>query len=96
MSDPAIQATYESEVAESIYRSCHPGWRGFIPRSIELKYQRMAQAAIAQTLKPVRELHQPVLRTDYTDERWVECTSCCGEWPCDTAKLIYSTEELES
>lgn len=33
-------------VAEAIYRSCHTEWRGFIPRSIELKYLRMADAAV--------------------------------------------------
>ena len=33
-------------VAEAIYKSCHSEWRGFIPHSIELKYRRMAEAAI--------------------------------------------------
>lgn len=35
------------KVAEAIYKACHEEWRGFIPRSIELKYDRMAEAAIA-------------------------------------------------
>lgn len=37
----------KKQVAEAIYKSCHSEWRGFIPRSIELKYERMAEAAIA-------------------------------------------------
>lgn len=38
--------TDAQQVAEAIYKACHSEWRGYIPRSIELKYQRMAQAAI--------------------------------------------------
>lgn len=34
------------KVGEAIYRSRHSEWRGFIPRSIELKYWRMGEAAI--------------------------------------------------
>lgn len=39
--------THQDTVAEAIYRACHSEWRGFIPRSIELRYDRMAVAAIA-------------------------------------------------
>ena len=35
-------------VAEAIYKSRHSEWRGFIPRSIELRYRRMAEAALAE------------------------------------------------
>jgi hypothetical protein len=41
-----------TEVAEAIYRACHSEWRGFIPRSIELRYRRMAVAALATMGKP--------------------------------------------
>ncbi|WP_100514217.1 hypothetical protein [Mycobacteroides abscessus] len=51
-------------------------------------------AAAREMAKSVQELHKPVIRTDYTDERWIECESCCGEWPCETAKRVYPSEEL--
>lgn len=38
-------------ISEAIYKSCHSEWRGFIPRSIELKYERMAAAAVKEMLK---------------------------------------------
>lgn len=36
------------KVAEAIYRACHSEWRGFIPKSIELQYDRKAEAAIRE------------------------------------------------
>lgn len=42
------------KVAEAIYRSCHSQWRGFIPRSIELQYDRMAEAAINEIRRQMR------------------------------------------
>lgn len=51
-------------------------------------------ASAREMAKSVQELHKPVIRTDYTDERWIECESCCGEWPCETAKRVYPSEEL--
>jgi hypothetical protein len=42
------KAATRDKVAEAIYRACHSEWRGFIPRSIELRYGRMADAAITE------------------------------------------------
>jgi hypothetical protein len=49
--------------------------------------------AAREALKPIRELHQPEsCRSDDFDP---ECVDCNQLWPCDTAQLIYSSEELE-
>lgn len=53
-------------------------------------------AAAREALKPVRAKHYPV---GYTNRQRC-CVSCFNNigkpmlWPCDTAKLIYTTEEL--
>lgn len=49
-------------------------------------------AAAREALKPIRELHTPKAALF----AGVACAECRNEWPCDTAKLIYTTEELES
>ncbi|ACI06458.1 hypothetical protein GUMBALL_84 [Mycobacterium phage Gumball] len=46
--------------------------------------------AAREALKPIRELHYPE-----PDDRAPFCPECLVEWPCDTAKLVYTTEELE-
>ncbi len=54
-------------------------------------------AAAREALKPLRDLHKPVDRGDGT-KGCNHCWDCYDdypkEWPCDTAELIYSTEEL--
>lgn len=52
------------------------------------------EACAREALKPIRELHKP-----RPDRYAVQLTVCdgCGwttKWPCATAKLIYTTEEL--
>ncbi|OBK04042.1 hypothetical protein A5637_13250 [Mycolicibacterium fortuitum] len=55
-----------------------------------------AKRSAREALKPIRELHKPAVVRSPDDEQWTECTSCYGaHWPCDTAKLIYTTEELD-
>lgn len=83
MSDPSIDAAQRAWTAE--------GW-GDGPLSMSEGH--LAEAAARERAKSVQELHKPVTRTDYTDERWVECTSCCGDWPCETAKRVYPSSEL--
>ncbi|WP_396902478.1 hypothetical protein [Mycolicibacterium sp.] len=54
-------------------------------------------ASVREALKPIRELHKPEVVRSPDDEQWTECAVCYGAyWPCATAKLIYTTEELES
>lgn len=48
-------------------------------------------AAAREALKPIRELHKPHCDGPRFGT-W--CKTCRAEWPCPTAKLIYSTEEL--
>jgi len=54
--------------------------------------------AAREALKPMRELHHPVTRDDGAmgcDHCW-NCPYDTNElWPCHTAYLAYSTEELE-
>ena len=51
-------------------------------------------AAARGALKPIRELHQStVMETPY--DRWLGCNGCGGDWPCETARLVYSSEELD-
>ncbi|QED11197.1 hypothetical protein SEA_LOLAVINCA_6 [Mycobacterium phage LolaVinca] len=47
-------------------------------------------AAAREALKPIRELHQPRWKLSASI-----CDHCRHSWPCDTAKLIYTAEELE-
>lgn len=58
----------------------------------------MLVAVAREALKPVQAvqaLHVPVLRTDFTDERWTECKAgCTGYWPCETAIKVYTAEQL--
>jgi hypothetical protein len=51
--------------------------------------------AAREALRLIRELHKPEVVRSPDDEQWTECTSCYGaHWPCATAKLIYTSEEL--
>lgn len=49
-------------------------------------------AAAYKALTPLRELHKPY--SPLWPEDVTDCDHCETPWPCDTAKLIYSTEEL--
>ncbi|ASZ72986.1 hypothetical protein I5H33_gp052 [Mycobacterium phage Emma] len=48
--------------------------------------------AAREVLKPIRELHHPI---DEHGDSVEECSECRHRWPCDTAKLIYTSEELD-
>ncbi|QDF17175.1 hypothetical protein JZX82_gp80 [Gordonia phage William] len=56
---------------------------------------RVRTEAAREALAPLRELHH---REDLT---WTSCSECLDPdgapelWPCSTARLIYTTEELE-
>lgn len=48
-----------------------------------------------EALKPIRELHYP--REGSVSAMYPDPLCNCGDdWPCDTAKLIYTTEEQAS
>lgn len=82
MTDPAIEAV------QRIKNLCAQG--KLEPRTEEL-------ACAQEVLRPLRELHKPV--NAHGSGNFV-CCSCWDSmsryfpWPCATAQLIYSTEEL--
>lgn len=50
--------------------------------------------AAREALKPIRELHQP--STDgYCCEGCIDHHGNTQPWPCETARLVYSSEELD-
>lgn len=53
----------------------------------------LIEAAAREALKPIRELHYP--REGSVSAMYPDPLCNCGDdWPCDTAPLIYATEEL--
>lgn len=54
-------------------------------------------AAAREALKPIRQLHYGIYGALGDQAFCVSCWSPNGPtaWPCDTAKLIYTAEELE-
>ncbi|MFV8173368.1 hypothetical protein [Mycolicibacterium peregrinum] len=81
MADPAIEAAHRAFMMAT-------GLTGNTRAHME--------SAAREALKPIRELHKSyVTGSSFTGEQWTECAVCVGSsWPCDTAKLIYTTEEL--
>lgn len=85
MSDPAIEA------AQRAFAEYWPDQGAF-----EFGYSnegRFGIDAAREMAKPIRELHR-VERGEYENEKY--CTACGNRWPCDTAKLVFTTAELES
>lgn len=82
MTDPAIKAAQRVE----------------LPRQVEHHRVAAVQGA-REALKPIRELHKPGpisrLSTAWMVGGTAECTTCRRDWPCSTARLIYTTEELD-
>lgn len=87
MSDPAVEAA-ECAAATAEYTG-----RGLVI------------AAAREALAPIRELHRPHTEGGWEDEPY--CLTCAHEtrtsrdlsyqpWPCATARLVYTTEELEN
>ncbi|AYB70746.1 hypothetical protein SEA_CLARKSON_7 [Mycobacterium phage Clarkson] len=89
MSDPAVEAA----------RRVCPGTDSLTALAIH----RTAEAGAREALKPIRELHRPrwsnCINACCSGEdcrlRDRVCEHCEVDWPCDTAKLIYTTEERE-
>jgi hypothetical protein len=60
------------------------------------------EAAAREALKPLRELHKPRWEScinaccsgEQCKNRSQVCEHDYDEWPCDTAKLVYTSAEL--
>lgn len=83
MSDPAVEAATRAVQARGY---------GDIPA------QYMVFAA-REALAPIRELHQAGEPfeddNEYVRGIWVtNCRECRDDWPCATARLVYSSDEL--
>lgn len=60
----------------------------FIPM---MSLEQAAIAAAREALAPIRALH----RAGWTGKpRELLCSECMTAWPCDTARLVYTAEEL--
>ncbi|ABE67550.1 hypothetical protein PBI_PMC_49 [Mycobacterium phage PMC] len=85
MSDPAVEAAARA-------------WEWYpVPKDIPLVVRSVPLAAAREALKPIRHKHRPVAYVN----RQTCCVTCFDEngkphlWPCETAKLIYTSEELQ-
>ena len=78
--DPAVEAAQRAERASK-------WWDSGNQTAWDSDY---AEAAAREALAPIRALHRP--DGDYGYQ--TQCVACGLMWPCDTARLIYSTEEL--
>jgi hypothetical protein len=80
MPDPAVEAVQRSA--------------GHRKRSEQL----VAERAVREALKPIRTIHSPRPISAFSTARMTgaaaECSGCNRAWPCATARLIYTTEEL--
>lgn len=85
-------------VADPAIEAARNAWRvqfGMEPLADDSYTIRSRTLAAREALKPIRELHTPEIVRSPDDEQWTECTSCYGaHWPCETAKSIYTSEEL--
>lgn len=89
MSDPAIEASRRA------FGALWPD-QGDFEFNFDSGQRQWADSAAREALKPIREKHVAYEVGTPDGDRWLECISCCGQdWPCETAKLIYTTEELE-
>lgn len=81
MSDPAVEA------AQRV------GFRDFPPKA-----RGLAIDAAREAIQPIRQIHRAV---DAHGTGRMVCAWCWNSmshyasWPCATARLVYSTEELE-
>lgn len=83
MTDPAVEAAQRAV------------WQMTSGAQSSVDVRVAARVAAREALKPIREVHRP---TGWGGE-CVVCFDSEGrgrQWPCDTAKLIYTTEELEN
>lgn len=87
--DPAIEAARRADFKTPSYQ--------------EYEYGDLIAAA-REALKPIRELHKPVPCCPGDACDMLLCSTCHDphsrnlpmRWPCPTARLIYTTTELEN
>lgn len=90
---------YKTAIAVMRAHSCEELTEGFVD------FQRQAERREADSavLQPLRELHEPItepiwwhktMPSDPDEYTHCRCQAGFGRWPCETAKLIYTTEEL--
>lgn len=85
MSDPSIEAAQRAWDATAEMTA-----GGYV-----VNPYRVAKTAAREMAKSVQELHKRTAYVDYKDmSRFFECASCGSEWPCETAKRVYPSEEL--
>lgn len=89
MSDPAIDAVLRAVQVTRERRGETFHVEG--PEIYELLCD-VAEDAAREMAKPIRERH----RLDHDAWELIpdKCAECHRPWPCETAKLIYTTEEL--
>lgn len=62
------------------------------------RHRVAALSGAREALKPIRDLHQPGPLSAFGTARMEgakqECRHCRRAWPCATARLAYSSEEL--
>ncbi|SHX32257.1 Uncharacterised protein [Mycobacteroides abscessus subsp. bolletii] len=90
MTDPAISAAQRA--IEAMPASAEPMEQPVFKALLS----DVGAAAAREIAKSVQELHKPETRYAFPDNiPWACCSECGGEWPCETAKRVYPTEELE-
>lgn len=89
MSDPAVEAAERAERESGWWKSSYaaPWDRDY------------AIWSAREALAPIRELHQAGEPfeddNEYVRGIWVtNCRECRDDWPCATARLVYSSDEL--
>ena len=88
MSDPATEAVQRS----------WPRWRKLVSNRPRVYMEVAAREAV----KPIRQLHKPQWNNcinaccsgEQCRHRNQVCEHDYDEWPCDTAKLAYTSEEV--
>lgn len=82
MSDPAVEAAQ---------RACSSYLHSRRTGNPDVDHpRRCLEAAAREALGPIRDLHRPEPYAQGPDY----CMGCDSKWPCETAKLAYTTEEL--
>ena len=87
MSDPAVAAA--ERALDNLFD------RGQVARALNKQVKSGALEGACEALAPLRELHyaEDFIDWDSGDEVPL-CNECEKAWPCATARLIYTTEEL--
>ena len=83
MNDPAVEAAARDW---AMYKD--------IPFDADSLHGKRLIETAREALKPIRELHKAEGGGTPTGEYAVMCYECQDYWPCATARLIYSSEEL--